>query len=99
MKTKTFLALASLAVFASSAHAAANQTDSSLLVLPTYVVTAPRLQPAELKVRASLQELRAQAALPPVISPELPVLKARTAQAENLAKALRNSAATLVAKS
>lgn len=99
MKTKTFLALASLAVLASSAHAAANQTDSTVHVLPTYVVTAPRLQPAELKVQASLRELRAQAAMPTVITPELPVLKARTAQAEKLVETLRASGAKIIAKS
>lgn len=99
MKTKTFLALASLAVLASSAHAAANQTDSSIHVLPTYVVTASRHQPAELKIQASLQELRTQATMPTVITPELPALKARTSQAEKLVKALRDSSAKIIAKS
>lgn len=99
MKANTLLLLASLAVLASSASAAANCSDSNIHVLPTYVVTAPRHEPVELKVQASLQELRAQAAVPARITPELPMQQARTAQAEKLVEALRASGAKIIAKS
>ena len=62
MKTNTLLFIASLAVLATSA--AASQTESDLVVLPTYVVTAPRQQVIEQRIEASLNELRQQAHLP-----------------------------------
>lgn len=99
MKTKTFLALASLAVLASSANAAANQTDSDTYVLPTYVVTAPRYQPVELEIKARLNELRQQASAPVVITPALTLPRARTIESNKLVEALRASAPKIIAKS
>lgn len=99
MKTNALLFLASLAVLAPSAGAAANQDDAKIHVLPTYVVTAPRHQPVELKIQASLQELRAQTATPATITPELPMHQARTAQAGKLVEALRASGSKFLAKS
>jgi hypothetical protein len=59
MKTKTLLILASLAVLATSARAASTQTET--VVLPTYVVAAPRELPVDHRINTSLAELRQQA--------------------------------------
>lgn len=82
MKKNSLLSLALLAVLAvlaSSASAAPSQLQAEPLVLPTYVVDAPRFQQAEQRVNASLNALRAKARTPAVISLELPALKARVA--------------------
>ena len=75
MKTNTLLLLASLAVLATSASAASSRTESDLVVLPTYVVVAPRYLPVEKQINASLNELRQQARVPAAITTELPVLR------------------------
>ena len=61
MKTTSILTLVSLAVLATQASAASAQSETPAVVLPTYVVEAPLTQPAEQKVKASLNELRQQA--------------------------------------
>lgn len=61
MKTSSILTLVSLAVLATQASAATAQSETTVVVLPTYVVQVPLLQPAEQKVNASLAELRQQA--------------------------------------
>ena len=76
MKTNSLLLLASLAVLATSASAAQSptQTQPNVIVLPTYVVSAPRYQAAEQQVNASLNELRQQARAPICIGTQLPAL-------------------------
>ncbi len=64
MKTNTLLFIASLAVLATSASAAVSQTESDVVILPTYVVTAPRHQVIAQRIEASLNELKQQAHLP-----------------------------------
>jgi hypothetical protein len=61
MKTTSILTLVSLAILATQASAASVQSETPVVVLPTYVVQAPPTQPAEQKVDASLNELRQQA--------------------------------------
>jgi opacity protein-like surface antigen len=91
MKTNSLLLLASLAVLASSASAASvNQTDSDVIVLPTYSVSAPRYLPVEQQINASLNELRQQAQAPAVIASELPMLKGQFARQGTPAKDAKN---------
>jgi hypothetical protein len=81
---KNFLIIAILAGLVVSASAAyPDQTHPEIYVLPAYVVTAPRYQPAELAVIARLKELQQgtaarQTALP---APYLPDLKPAQAAA------------------
>ena len=86
MKNNPLLILASLAVLASSASAAQSQSEPELIVLPIYVVSAPRYSAAEQQINASLSELRRQAHLVPVIITELPMRKALYSQLSSLAK-------------
>src|SRR5258708_31776638 len=67
---KNLLLLASLAVLASSASVA--QSPPELVVLPTYVVQAPRYQPSEQQVKANLDALRSQAGFPGGLLPSHP---------------------------
>lgn len=96
MKNTSLLFLASLAVLASSASAAQSQSASELIVLPTYIVSAPRYSAAEQQINASLSELRRQAHVVPVIITELPMRKALFAQQSSLATAATSG---LLAKS
>ncbi len=77
MKNNTLLLVASLAVLAASAAAAQNQTENEPVVLPAYVVVAPRCLPVERQINASLDEFRKQAQAPVAIAPEFSVLKAQ----------------------
>lgn len=86
MKNNPLLFLASLAVLASSASAAQNQTESELIVLPTYVVSAPRYSAVEQQINASLNELRRQAHVVPVIITELPMRKTPFTRLSSLAR-------------
>lgn len=79
MKKNSLLSLILLAVFTSNAGAAPSQLQTEPVVLPTYIVNAPRLALAEQRVNASLNALRAKAGRPVVISLELPALKTRVA--------------------
>ncbi len=75
---KNFLLIATFAGLVLTASAAAsNQADSETFVLPTYVVTAPRYQPAEIMVNARLKELQdnVQGRLTVLPAPYLPNLK------------------------
>lgn len=99
MKTNSLLLIASLAVLTSTASAAANQTDRSILILSTYVVTAPRMQSAEQQIKARLDEFRQQALAPMAIVPELNLLSGRTAPAIKLVNSNRTPAVQVVAKS
>ena len=99
MKTNSLLLLASLAVLTSTVSAAANQTDASILVLPTYVVKAPRVQSAEQTIKARLNEFRQQALTPMAIVPELNLLNERNAPAVKVAVGSRAAVVTSVAKS
>lgn len=76
---KNFLLIAALAGLASAASAASSdQTNPEAYVLPAYVVTAPRYEPAEQAANARLQEVRQNAALQvaSLPAPYLPSLKA-----------------------
>ncbi len=85
MKTNSLLFIASLAVLTSSVSAASNQTESESVVLPTYVVTAPRYLPVEQQINASLKEFTRQAGAPVILTPELTGLKAEAARHNPLA--------------
>jgi hypothetical protein len=99
MKNHTLILLASLAVLASSVSAASNQTEPDMVVLPTYVVTAPRYLPAEQQINASLMEFTKQALTPLTIAPDMSALKAQSASHQQLAEAARTTKAAHVAKS
>jgi hypothetical protein len=99
MKNNALLLLASLAVLTSSVSAASNQSPTETVVLPTYVVTAPRYLPAEQQINASLKEFTSQALTPLIITPDLGSLKAQTAQHQQLAEAARVTHAAHLAKS
>ncbi|HEY8993613.1 MAG TPA: hypothetical protein VIM71_02925 [Lacunisphaera sp.] len=99
MKTNSLLLLASLAVLTSTASAASNQTDPNVLALPTYVVTAPRYQPAEQQIKVRLEEFRQQALTPMAITPELNLLTSRAAPAVKLANTAGTPVAARIAKS
>ena len=84
MKKNSLLSLILLAVFtsnagAANAGAAPSQLQTEPVVLPTYIVNAPRLALAGQRVNASLNALRAKAGRPAVISLELPALKTQGA--------------------
>jgi hypothetical protein len=98
MKTNSLLFIASLAVLTSSASAASNQTESEPVVLPTYVVTAPRYLPVEQQINASLKEFSRQAAAVRILTPELPGLKAEAARRTPLAN-IRTAPPAHLAKS
>ena len=99
MNKNTLLLIASLAVLTSGASAASNQTESPLVVLPTYVVTAPRYLPVEQQINASLKELSQQARPPVAIAPELPLLKSQAPQHNAFSAATRAAQAGRIAKS
>lgn len=86
MKKNSLLSLALLAVLASGASAASNQSDT--LELPTFVVEAPVHTNAVRAVYNGLQAMKAQAAAP-VVDVELPALKTRIAQRAVSLKAIR----------
>jgi len=85
MKTNSLLFIASLTVLTSSVSAASDQTEPASIVLPTYVVTAPRYLPVEQQINASLKEFSRQAGAPMAIAPELSQPKAEAAQHNPLA--------------
>lgn len=99
MKTNALLLLASLAALISTASAASNQSNADVLVLPTYVVTAPRHQSAEQQIKARLAEFRQQALTPLAIVPELNLRNGQTAPAIKLATTVRPPVAASIAKS
>lgn len=98
MKTNTLLFLASLAVLATNASAAANQSDNDVVVLPAYEVSVPRYLPAEKKVQASLAELRRQAQGPAIVATEISTLRTLAMQPEVIERAARDAKAVRVAK-
>jgi hypothetical protein len=83
---KNFLIIATLAGLVSTASAASNQTDSEVLVLPAYVVTAPRYEPAELKVNAGLKEFSRQVIALGALVPDLNLLRAHAVKPVGLAQ-------------
>jgi hypothetical protein len=98
MKTNALLLFASIAVF-TSASAATNRTDASVLVLPTLVVTAPRDQSPEQQIKIRLDEFRQQALIPIAIVPDLNLLNVRVDPADKWIRASRTRAGTGMAKS
>ena len=96
---KNFLIIATLAGLASIASAASNQIDTEILVLPAYVVTAPRYQPAELKVNAGLKEFSRVAVATRALAPDLNLLKAHAAKPVGLAHTAKAPATKTQAKS
>ena len=99
MKNNALLLIASLAVLTSSVSAASNQTESEMVVLPTYVVTAPRTLPVEQQINDSLKKFAQQALAPLTIAPDMNSLKAQSAQHQQLAEASRATKAAHLAKS
>lgn len=75
---KNFLLIVTLAGLVSIASAASSQTDAPVVVLPTYVVNAPRYEPVEQQINARLQEFRATARTGNITlpAPSLPALHA-----------------------
>lgn len=99
MKTNSLLLLASFAVLASTASAASTQTKANILVLPTYVVTAPRYQPAEQKIKVRLDEFRQQSLAPMAIVPDLNLLNSRVVPVIKLVNTGRIPVVASIAKS
>lgn len=89
MKKNYFLSLAAVAAFALTASAAQNETQSTPLALPTYVVESGRLSPAEQEINRSLSALRDLARTPITVSMELPALKAQVAGHAKIVSAAR----------
>jgi hypothetical protein len=75
MKKISLLTLALLAGLATSASAATDRSESDLVVLPTYVVSANPATAAEQQVQAGLRALRELAARPVAVALELTGLK------------------------
>ena len=96
MNKNSLLSSPALAVLTSGASAA---QMSEPVVLPTYVVSAPRYQPAELAVNASLSELRQQAQAPLCVPVELPALKTLLARPATMAQAAKDAQTGRLAKS
>lgn len=96
---KNFLIIATLAGLALTASAASNQTDTEVLVLPSYVVTAPRYLPAEQKVNTGLKEFCLRAIAPSALAPDLNLLKVQAAKPVTLAHATEVPATKPQAKS
>jgi len=90
MNIKTTLLLAGLVALTATANADQSPADPSVIVLPTYVVLAPRQLPAEQQINSSLNELRQQAKAPVFITAELPLFKGYFAQQANVARASRH---------
>jgi hypothetical protein len=90
MNLKTTLLLAGLVALTATANADQSPADANVVVLPTYVVLAPRQLPAEQQITASLNELRHQAKAPVFITTELPLFKGYFAQQANAANASRS---------
>jgi hypothetical protein len=99
MKTNPLLLLASLAVLTSAATAATDQTDGTVLVLPTYVITVPRDQSPEQQIKARLDEFRRQTFAPIAVVPDLNLLNNRADPADKRVHANRPRAGAGVAKS
>ncbi len=99
MKPKALLLIASLVTLASLARAAQSQNESDLVVLPAYVVTAPRLLPVEQRINESLDELRVQAHKPLVNLTDLGLAKPQVAPSLESAGISREKKVPLVAKS
>jgi hypothetical protein len=99
MKNNSLLLLASLAVLASNASAAQSRIESEMLVLPAYVVEAPRHQPVEQHINDSLNALRQQVRTPLAIVPEFSALKAQVKQDSGFAHTVRDVKIVHVAKS
>ena len=98
MKTKSFLLLAAFAAFASAAFAAPEPLDTPTVVLPEYIVSAPRFTPAQKKINTSLAEFRQQAAATPEITVELPAIHAQVGQNAKVALKPDDVAGIRVAK-
>jgi hypothetical protein len=99
MKNNSLLLLASLAVLATSASAAQSRIESEMLVLPAYVVAAPRHQLVERHINAGLNKLRQQAHAPLTVAPEFSALKAQVRQDSGIARAAQDAKIVRVAKS
>lgn len=89
MKKNSLLSFVLLAVLATGASAADNQSASDIVDLPTYVVETERYAEAEQYINASLEALRAQADMPVAITVELPALKTQVAQSARPLTAVR----------
>ncbi|MDQ5979935.1 MAG: hypothetical protein QG602_2910 [Verrucomicrobiota bacterium] len=78
---KNFLIIATLAGLSTIASAASTATDSAILVLPTYVVTAPRFGPAEQKVNSQLKDFIRQSEVRQALKPDLNLISSRAESA------------------
>ena len=99
MKKTSLLFLASLAVLTTGASAAPTQLQSEPIVLPTYVVTAPRYLPAEEQINANLKEFSHKADMPVLVPIELTSLKIEAVQHNPLAEGKQPLVAVRIAKS
>jgi hypothetical protein len=77
MKINAPLLFAALALFIIDASAAQARLESDVVVLPTYVVSAPRYLPFEKQMKANLNEVCQQARTPLAMTRELPSLQAQ----------------------
>jgi hypothetical protein len=74
MKKNSFLLLSIAALLLTGASAAESETSSVTVALPTYVVEAERISPAERLVHRNLDALRDLARAPIAVPVELPAL-------------------------
>ena len=88
MKTSLrLLALVSLSFTALSASTANPTEETAPVQLPAYVITAPRLTPAEQEIKRSLDALRAVAAKPMVVKITLPLPEVKSPRVQPETKA------------
>jgi hypothetical protein len=76
MKTYQILSCISFAALCTISHGATASLETEKVVLPDFVVSAPRLQPAEKSIESSLAEFRQHARVEFSVSPGLPLPKA-----------------------
>ena len=78
MKIKNLFFLATLGLLVSGACAAQLPLAADIIVLPTYVVSAPRYLPFEKQMKANLREICLRAHTPLAVTMELPLSKVQT---------------------
>ena len=96
MKTKMLLLLASLVTLTTVSRAA--QTDTEVVVLPTYIVEVARYTPAEKQIQANLDELRQQTKVTVDFPVVCAALKAIASEDSVVAQKARTDRAPRVAK-
>jgi hypothetical protein len=99
MKKSSLLILASIALISATLGFSQPQSTDETIALPTVSTTTSRYTPAEKAVNESLNQLRSQASSDVLIGSELPLLKPATSSPETLAKILKATRRSGLAKS